>query len=81
LSPFAIVKVVSPWAYELELPPQVKIHPVQHVSLLDLAYEDLLPGQTIPPPPPVEVDNELEYHVETILDSRIRYRRLEYLVK
>ena len=27
------------------------------------------------------VDGEEEYEVETILDSRIRYRRVEYLVK
>jgi len=57
------------------------IHPVQHVSLLDPVYENPLPDQIIPPPPPVEVDGDSEYHVDEILNSRIYYRQLEYLVK
>ena len=32
--PFKIIKVISPVAYELTLPPQWKIHPVFHASLL-----------------------------------------------
>jgi Chromo (CHRromatin Organisation MOdifier) domain len=75
------VKVVSPWAYELELGNRMRIHPVQHVSLLDLVDEDPLPGQVIPPPPPVEVDEEPEYQAEEVLDARTRYKKLEYLVK
>ena len=59
----------------------MKIHPVQHVSLLDPAHDDPLSGQTNPPPPPVEVNGEPEYHVESVLDFRIRRKRLEYLIK
>jgi hypothetical protein len=33
------------------------------------------------PPPPTLVDGEEEYEVEAILDSRMRYNRLEYLAK
>jgi hypothetical protein len=33
------------------------------------------------PPPPTLVEGEKEYEVETILDSWMRYNRLEYLVK
>jgi hypothetical protein len=32
-------------------------------------------------PPPTLIDGEKEYEVETILDSWMRYNRLEYLVK
>ncbi len=55
-----------------------------------------LPGrQTLPPPAgspspgrrqpaapdPIIIDGENYYEVERILDSRVRYRRIEYLVK
>jgi hypothetical protein len=43
---------------------------------------DPIPGQRpAPPPPPTLIDGEEEYEVEAILDSRMRYNRLEYLVK
>ena len=59
----------------------MRIHPVFHVSLLEHAANDPYPGQQTPPPPPIEVDGEEEYHVDEILDSRTRYRKLQYLVK
>ena len=52
-----------------------------HVSLLEPAADDPYPGQLQPPPPPVEVDGEEEWLVDDILDARIRYRKLQYLVK
>ncbi len=81
LGPYKIIKVVSPWAYKLELPDEVQIHPVQHISYLDPVDEDPFPRQRTPPPPPVQVDGEDEWYVDEILDSRMRWRRLEYLVK
>ena len=35
----------------------------------------------MPPPDPVLVDGVEEFEVEKILNSRMRYNRLEYLVK
>ena len=76
-----MIQTISPYAYRLKLLESVKIHDVFHISLLDPAGDDPLPGQEIPPPPPVVVAGENEYHIEEILDSRIRRRKLQYLVK
>lgn len=81
LGPFTVSRVIGSHAYELKLPNTMKVHPVFHVSLLDPAREDPLPGQVQPPPPPVVVDNEEEYQVEAVLDSRLRRGRLQYLVQ
>src|SRR5690606_33677306 len=81
LGPYKITKVVSSHAYELDLPPAIKIHKVQIVSLLDPADNNPLPGQVTPPPPPVEVDGEEEYYVDEILDSKLSRGRLKYLFR
>jgi hypothetical protein len=82
LGPFKIIKVVgeSKMAFKLDLPASMKIHPVFHSSLLYPYQANTLPGRTQPPPPPVVVDGEEEWEVKEILDSRIRYNKLEYLV-
>jgi hypothetical protein len=54
LGPFKIIEVVSPYAYRLELPASMRIHPVFHVNLLRPAATDPLPGQHQAPPPPIE---------------------------
>lgn len=33
------------------------------------------------PPPPIEIEGNEKREVEEVLDSRLRYRRLQYLVK
>jgi hypothetical protein len=54
---------------------------VYHVSLLEPAANDPYPGQQPDPPPPVEIDGEDEYFIESMLDSGIHRRKLQYLVK
>lgn len=87
LGPFKIKRAVSPYAYELELLPAMRIHPVFHVRLLRPAATDPLAGQHQEPPPPVEINGVQEFEVEEIVDSRIDRRgrggrpRLKYTVK
>jgi hypothetical protein len=79
LGRFKVKKVISPYAYELDLPSSMKIHPVFHVSKLDPCATDPLPGHVPPPAPPVVVEGEEEWELDEILDSRLRYKRLQYL--
>lgn len=81
LGPFTIDQVVSSHAYRLVFPASMKSHPGFHVSLLEPASEEPVEGQVMPPPPPMEIEGHEECEVEAVLDSRLRYRRPQYLVK
>lgn len=61
--------MVSLYAYCLELPASMKIHPVFYVNLLCPAATDALPGQRQEPLLLVEVEGVEEWEVEDILDS------------
>ena len=58
----------------------MKVHPIFHVSLLEPAASDPLPGQLQPAPPPVIIDEELEWEVDEIVDSKFVGKTLKYLV-
>ena len=79
--PFPVERIISPTAIHLSLPPTWKIHPVFHVSKLRPFKEDrLLHPDAYTRPPPDIIDGVDQYEVETILDSRLRGRGLQYLV-
>ena len=73
LGSFKVIKLVGSLAYKLKLPPTMRIHPVFHISLLEAAADDPIPGQHIEPPYPIQVDCEEAWEVEEILDSRLHY--------
>jgi hypothetical protein len=83
MGPFQIEEIVgeSQLAYRLQLPPQMRIHPVFHVSLLEPYKENRLAGRTQERPPPVEVEGELEYEVKEIVDSKVVRGKLQYHVE
>jgi len=82
IGPYKIIKKISDWAYELELPKSMLVHPVFNISRLFKEVEDPYFKTRIPaPPPPVKTDDGEEFLVEKILKKRPRGRGYQYLVK
>ncbi len=81
VGPFTILEQINPVTDRLQLPPQCKIHPTFHVSLLKpfSPSVSLEPGRTEEPPLPLIAEGAI-YRVKEILESRRRGGRLEYLV-
>jgi hypothetical protein len=83
--PYSIIGQAGSLSFILKLPDNMRaIHPVYHVSMLESAPLNSIPNRIQEPPPPVEIQGELEYEIESILDSKIDKRckcPLLYLVK
>ncbi len=81
--PFPIKKVLSDVSYELELPPQWKIHPVIHANLLTPYKETALHRPNYTRPALDLIDGEEEYEVEEVQQVRRQGRghKLHYLIK
>ena len=80
IGPFEVVGKKG-YAYELKLPVGSRIKNVFHSSLLRRAARDPLPGQELVPAESVIIDDEEEWEVDDILDSRRSHGRLQYKVK
>ncbi|MBW0481696.1 hypothetical protein O181_021411 [Austropuccinia psidii MF-1] len=64
------------------LPSQWKsIHPVFHISLLEPVNTSTIPNQNQEPPPRVIIEDEEEWEVSQILDSKLKRGKLWYLVE
>src|SRR5579859_4167189 len=83
MGPFRILEVVgdAKSVFRLELPHQMKIHNVFHVSLLEPYQENTFEGRVQAPPPLEEVDGVEEFQVKEIVDSKVSWRKLLYLVE
>jgi len=80
--PYKVTKVVGPNAYQLQLPPSMKIHPVFNTVKLRPYHKDTISGRKVPSRPPPVVEGEYpEWEVEYIKDSRLQRGKLQYLVK
>lgn len=80
LGPFPIIEAIGSRSFKLQLPPTMKIYPVFHTNLLEPFVEDAIEGRSPTALPPVIIDQHQEYEVESIVDSRLHRRKLQYLV-
>ncbi len=82
IGPYPILGKTSRGSCRLGLPPEMsRLHPVFHVSQLEPYEETPLSQRRQPPPGPVYVDNEAEYEVEEVVDSKVQAGKLMYKVQ
>ena len=83
LGPYTVKSAKGSHAYHVKLPHSMScLHPVFPVVKLTPKPVDPFPGRhPKKPPDPILVDEEEEYFVEKILDSRLRSGKLDFLVK
>ena len=82
--PWRVVEVTSPSALRLDLPRELRAHPVISIEAVRLYHENTLEHRVAPPPPSVlSVDDPTEEKdvVEEVLDVRVRRGRTWYLAK
>ena len=82
--PFEIIEKLSPVTFKLNMPPRYRaMHPVFHASKLATYNEPTIPGQKVPPPPPIQVKGRKEWEVEQILQHREvgKNKKIQYLVR
>jgi hypothetical protein len=68
--PFVVKNVISSIVYQLNIPKHWKIHDIFHTSLLSPYNETTMHGPNYEEPPPELIDEQPEWEVEAILDSR-----------
>ena len=78
--PYTVSKVENKNAYKLDLPYMIRKLNVFHLSLLD-HYTPPTAAQAPSEPQPTVIDDSDEWEVDRILDSKGRYRKLQYLVR
>ena len=76
-SPYEVEMPICKQAYRLRLPKVMKIYDVFHVLLLE-PYNKGVGGE--PVPLSIIVNGKEEFKVEEVLDSRLHYKKLQYLV-
>ena len=86
LGPYEIIARPGSHSVTLRLPDSLRtVHLVFHVSMLEPAVLNTIPDRVQPPPPPIMVDDEPEFKISEILDTKIDNRRcackLLYLVR
>ena len=86
LGPYELIARPGSYSVTLRLPDSLHaIHPVFHVSMLEPTFPNTIPDRVQPPPPLVMVNDEPEFEISEILDTKIDNRRrackLLYLVR
>jgi transposase InsO family protein len=68
-------------SFRLDLPPQMRIHPVFAPDRLRKAAAVGMVGQVLEPPQPEIINGEEEWNVEEVLASRVIKKTLQYKVR
>ena len=81
---FCIKKAIENRAFRLELPPQMKVHPVYHIGWLERYRDSKDPTRIQIVLEVEEIDRELNWEVREIVNSRQNKRKkhnpIEYLM-
>jgi len=84
VGPLRVIKQVGTRAYKVELPPNSRIHPVFHASLLEPYRKSKDPEREVQKPEMETLEEEENWEVREIVESRRngrkRGRPVEYLV-
>jgi hypothetical protein len=79
--PYEIIEKLGKATFKLKLPAKTRTHDVFHASKFIRYHRDTIGKRNPTNPPPLEIEGHDEFEVERILDSRIHYRKVQYLVK
>ena len=72
LGPYKIIMCPGTHSITLQLPPNMcSVHPVFYVSQLKPHTPSTIPNRKTPPPPLVKINNDEEYEILEILDSKV----------
>ena len=81
LGPYEVVEKPGTHSYLIKLPNHLYvIHPVFHISQIEPALLSNILNWVNPPPPPLEIDSNLEFEMAQILDSKFDHHRKEPLL-
>jgi hypothetical protein len=69
LGSYEVIDHTGELTYRLHLPPSMHQHPVFYIDRLPPWHGNETNGLNAPPPPSVQINDEIEYEVEAILDS------------
>jgi hypothetical protein len=79
--PYLILEQLGPVTFKLKLPGSTKTHPVFHASKFIPFHRDTIGDRNPTEPEPIEIEGHPEFGVKSVLDSRVYYRKVQYLVK
>jgi hypothetical protein len=81
--PYTVIREAHPdsESYVLDLPKSWKIFPVFHTSLLTTYHPNKMANRDVQPPPPIIIDDMEEFEIESIIRSRRKEGRTQYLIK